>query len=383
MMEETVLEVSMLRSTGVLFLSALLCFGASCSSTPAAVPVKKLRIGVVPFAGWAALDVGIEKGFYKEFGVDLETVVYDGEDAKLIDDTIEGRNVDVGMYSVGTFQEPAQKGKRVKWLGETDWSFGADQLIGRDPFQVDEIRAKTKKIGLYSKTAATGFFVERYLSDTEIHPAWTLSLKNTEVVEEAAEKMVESFAKGELGLSLNYEPYSKDQLAAGGKLLATSRSYPGVIPNGVAMNEDRYAAMDKATLIGFWKGWIKSVNWIFGKTNTNGLPDPANRAEFYRILRERTLKTKFANSAQYTDQDLAGFLDNAPALRFNDLAKIHTDKRTDIKILEYKTKGTQPLTSHIAELSQFVRDTNPDAKEIDAVRFYDGKEIEAAIAASK
>lgn len=365
-----------------LAMSAVSCSDSGGSTT--SVPVTKVRVGTVPFAGWGAIDVGIAKGFFKENGVDLEVVGYEGKDAELIADTIEGRNVDIGMYTVGTFQGPVQEAaKKVKWLGETDWSYGADQIIGRDPFEDQAIKDKTKKIGLYSKTPATSFFVERYLQDTDRHPGWVLSLKDSDVIEEEAAKMVDSFQNGTLGLSLNYEPYSTQQIEKGGKLLATSESYPGVIPNGVAMNADKYASFNKTVLTGFWKGWIKSIIWIFGKDNKNGLPDPANKVEFYNILRTKTLVSAYADSSKYTDADLDGFLKNARALNYNDFVKINSDPTTTVKIKDFTSKGVQPLRSHITEMSEFIVSLNSAAKPIDVPTFYDGKEVEAAISASK
>jgi ABC-type nitrate/sulfonate/bicarbonate transport system substrate-binding protein len=375
------------------FLIPIVLFGAlsaSCSTTTNAIPTKPLRVGTVPYAAWAALDVGIAKGFYKEFGVDLQTVSYEGEDDKLISDTIDGTgNIDIGMYLVGTFQGPAQAGKKVKWLGTTDRSFGADQLIGRDPLEVDAIKNKTKKVALYSDNAATRFFVERYLQDTTKHPSFSLSLKDADVIGLAPDLIRDQFKDGALALTMNYEPFTVEQRAAGGKLIADSRTYPGVLPNGVAMNEDKYAAIDKNTLVGFWKGWLKSLIWIFGKDNTSGVPDPAHRAELFQIMREKTVASKNKDKpgtftpSTASDQELEGYLANAPALLFKDFDRINAGTETDIKILEYNTKGVQTVRSHITEMSQFVVEQYPGSKPIELQRFYDGKEVETAIKAFK
>jgi NitT/TauT family transport system substrate-binding protein len=359
---------------------ALSASGSACSGTKSASNLPKLRVGTVPWAGWSALDVAKAKGIFEEEGLDVEVVNFklDG-DVDLIEAIADG-SIDCGFYMQGTLLTYAmEKGKPVTYLGEVDWSYGGDQIIVRPPLDaaVASARAKAKKVGTYSSAASNLLLLNYYFKDTSRHP-WTLDIAELDIAERTAPELVASFKAGEDAISLNFDPASKDQIKAGGEVVATSATYPGVLAEGLMSNTERYKTLDKTSIKKLLKGWLRGVEYMYGTAHKLNELNAAHADEVVQILQAQT----FLGDGS-TTEDVRSYLGN---VRLHSLAKVESinlDKRDDVLIEEYTTKGVQPLRSHIKEVASFVKRLNPNAKDFNLDEGIDVEPLRQAIAELK
>jgi hypothetical protein len=215
-----------------------------CSGEEAPV-LPKFRVGTAAWAGFSPLNVAEAKGFFDAEGIDVEVVPFEEGAGST---ALQAGTIDANLDVLGVFVNRTMVGKDdLKILAELDWSYGGDEVILRPPVDtsVAAIRAKTKSVGVYSKTASNLLLLDYYLKDTSRHADWGLAIDRVSVVERLPEELVTSFAAGEDALSLNYQPISTEQVRAGGEVVATSATYPGVISEGLAVNVARYAGPTK------------------------------------------------------------------------------------------------------------------------------------------
>ncbi len=350
---------------------------SGCSSSSASANLPKLRVGTVPWAGWSALDVAEAKGFFDQEGVDVEVVNFGvGGDSDLTDAIANG-SIDCGFYMQGTMLTYAQeRDQPVVFLGEVDWSYGGDQIIVRPPVEasVEAVRTRKVKVGTYSEAASNLLLLDYYFRDTSRHAAWTLDIADTDIVERPGDDLVASYLSGEDGISLNADPDSKPQIASGGEVVATSASYPGVLAEGLMASRDRYKAIDPALFKGLLKGWIRAVDYMYGRNHTRNVLNLAHHDEVVELVRTGTFL-----SGEVSTDEVVSYLANVRVHGLEKLKSVNLDTREDVLLADYGTKGIQPLRSHIREVSKFVKRIHPTAKEFDLATGVDTGPMDAAI----
>ena len=118
---------------------------APAPATPPPPPAKPpLRVAFSDWPGWTAFEIGIQKGWFKEAGVDVE--FYWFEYAPSMDAFAAGK-VDAVMMTMGDALVTGAPGPRSVAILVTDYSNGNDMIVGQegDP----SLKAlKGKKVGL-------------------------------------------------------------------------------------------------------------------------------------------------------------------------------------------------------------------------------------------
>ncbi|MBK8212247.1 MAG: ABC transporter substrate-binding protein [Myxococcales bacterium] len=351
-----------------------------CSSTEGGPALPKLRVGTVPWAGWSPLDVAKAKGFFEAEGLDVEVVNFEaGGDTKLTDAIADG-SVDCGFYMQGTLLTYAMQRKSpIVFLGEVDWSYGGDQIIVRPPVEaaIEAIRAKKKKVGTYSSAASNMLLLDYYFRDTSLHAGWSLDVTTTDVVERSATELVDTYLSGEDAVSLNADPDSKPQIEAGGEVVATSATYPGILAEGLMANRERYVTVGPDAYKKLFSGWIQAVRYMYGADHKRNTLDLAHRDEVLDLVSQGTFL------GNVTTDEASGYLGNVRIHSLSKLETVNLDKREDVLLAEYGTKGLQPLRSHIREVAAFVKRTDPKADDFDLAKGIDTGPLEAAISELK
>ncbi len=368
----------MIRKLLPLTLFALAVAAASgCSSTEDTASLPKLRVGTVPWAGWSPLDVAEAKGMFEKEGIDVEVVNFGvGGDSDLTDAIADG-SIDCGFYMQGTMLTYAmERDKPVVFLGEVDWSYGGDQIIVRPPVEasIEAVRARKRKVGTYSEAASNLLLLDYYFQDRSRHAGWTLDLSSADIVERPGDDLVASYLAGEDVVSLNADPDSKPQIASGGEVVATSASYPGVLAEGLVANRDRYKQVGPDAYKKLLKGWIRAVDYMYGRNHTRNALNLAHADEVIELVRTGTFL-----SGDVTGEEVASYLANVRVHGLEKLKSVNLDPREDVLLADYGTKGIQPLRSHIKEVATFVKRIHPTAKDFDLATGIDTGPIDAAI----
>ncbi|HEU4408809.1 MAG TPA: ABC transporter substrate-binding protein [Polyangiaceae bacterium] len=337
----------------------------------------KLRLGNVPWPGWAALDVGLEKGFFREEGVDVEIVQFGVSGDQQLIDAIASGEVDGGFYMLGALLNNAlERGQPITYLGAVDWSYGGDQIVIRPPLEtsIAAIQSGQRQVGTYSTAASTLLLLDLYFRDTSRH-SWSFSIGDVAVTERPAEDLVASFKAGEEPVSLNFDPVIYDQIAAGGEVVATSATYPGVISEGLMVSTPLYQGANKAAYAALLRGWVRAVEYMYGEGHRLNVLNAARADEVVEIVQRRTFLGDGTSK-----EDVLSSLANVRVFSRAKLEAVNLDEREDVRLAEYPTKGVQPLRSHLRELDEFIRALNPAAAPLQAQVTVDLEPLRTALA---
>lgn len=248
----------------VLGMLAGLAMGAAASFASA----EPLKIGYSDWPGWVAWEVALEKGWFKEEGVEVQFEWFDY--VASMDAFAAGQLDGVGMTNGDTLVTGATGAKSVMIL-INDYSNGNDMVIGKPGIEsVKDL--KGKKVGV-----EVGFVSHLMLLDAL--KANGMSESDVELVNVPTNETPQVLASGEVDAIVAWQPSSGTalKLVPGSKALYTSADQPGLI-------YDVYAASPEslANRRGDWekviKVWYRVVDY---------LNDPATREDAIRIMAAR------------------------------------------------------------------------------------------------
>lgn len=270
----------MIRNSVKTFLITII---AICFISVAAPLHATYTVGLVEWEPWATAYVAAEKGFWKSEGIDVEV--------KQFDDYIDGNvkafkfgKIDFGIMMLGNAIDLIRKAPRYTIIYEHDWSHGGDLFILSG--KLDSIEdLKGKRIGAYSAAAPIGFFLNKILRSAH------LKLKDVELIEVSdTSKLNKSFRNGVVSAIVSYEPEASKVVDDGaGKLMFTSADFPGVIPEGIVV-QNRILRDNPGDVGKFLRGWLRAVKWQ---------SDPANREEYFAILKRTMFKGSSYSAPDY------------------------------------------------------------------------------------
>lgn len=252
----------------LLLLLAIVFAFSGCSEDE--VSDRTYKIGMVPWAAYSPLNVADVKGFWTELDVDVEVISYNSNTD--LNAALEAGTIDIALDMIGSWVDLRLQGKPITVLGETDWSDGGDKIIMKSSATVPSL--KGSKLGVYLNLLSVKYFVEKFLQ------ANGASLADF-MIEEVAnpDNLSAKFIDATYPIIANYDPAAAKAVASGGVVAATSKDYPGCIPEGFAARTDRLAGIPHEDLVNIFKGWKKAASWAL---------DGANKTEFYQILKTKT-----------------------------------------------------------------------------------------------
>ncbi len=126
----------MLRPLLLLALTLLMSAGLSAA--------EPLKVAYSDWPGWVALEVGIQKGWFKEAGVNVEFVWMEYGPSM---EAFQAGKVDAVTVASGDLLVMAAAGKAAKGILLTDYSYGNDMIVAK-PGITSILGLKGKKIGL-------------------------------------------------------------------------------------------------------------------------------------------------------------------------------------------------------------------------------------------
>jgi len=237
----------------------------SLSSQALAGPLK---IGYSDWPGWVAWEVGIEKGWFKEEGVDVKFEWFDY--VASMDAFAAGKLDAVGMTNGDTLVTASTGAKGVMIL-MNDYSNGNDMIIGK-PGITSVKQLKGKKIGV-----EVGFVGHLLL----INALEKNGLKETDVelVNVPTNETPQVLASGDVDAIVAWQPSSGIalKLVPGSKAIYTSADEPGLIYDLLAVSPQSLSK-DKAKWKKVIKVWYRIVDY---------LKDPATFDDAIKIMSSR------------------------------------------------------------------------------------------------
>jgi NitT/TauT family transport system substrate-binding protein len=244
-----------------LFLVATVAFAAVAAGglthpgaeRPAAAAAKKpLRVAYSDWPGWVAFEVGIQKGWFKAEGVDVEFSWFDYLPSM---DAFSAGKVDAVCVTNGDGLVTGANGAKSKYILLTDYSNGNDQIIGR-PGVKEFTELKGKKVGLELT------LVEHLLLLQGLKK-FGMNASDLTLVNFPTNETPQALASGQVSAIGAWYPVSGQarKAVAGSKPLFTSADVPGLIYDTVAVNPASLAQR-KADWAKFVKVWYKIADFV-------------------------------------------------------------------------------------------------------------------------
>lgn len=230
---------------------------------------QRYTISSDPWIAWAPVWVAQEKGLWRQHGIEVEVVAYDGNDAAA---SLAAGKVDFCMAMAGTaVGMRVEQRQDVVVLAEVDWSHGGDKLLLQQGLELGGLRGK--RVGVYEESPAVLMYLAAELATVG------LSVKDVELISiDDPEALASQVAAGRLPAAVLYEPFVAPALRGGAaRVVGSTADFPGVMPECVLARRERLAKMPPAHIVALLQGWIDAVEWA---------RQPANEAEFLRLCVE-------------------------------------------------------------------------------------------------
>jgi NitT/TauT family transport system substrate-binding protein len=249
---------------------ALTAADAALTSAPAqaAPPKGPLRIGFSDWPGWTAFEIGIQKGWFKEAGVDVK---FDWFEYAPSMEAFAAGKIDAVMMTTGDALVTGAPGPRSVAILVTDYSAGNDMIVAKRGLK--DIKAlKGKKIGL-----EVGL-VEHLMLDEALKKAG-MKESDVTIVNVPTNQTAQALASGSVDAIGAWQPNANQSLkaSAGSKAVFTSADVPGLIYDLVCVNPKNLAER-RADWVKFVKVWNRIAAFVM---------DPKNKDEAVKIMAGR------------------------------------------------------------------------------------------------
>jgi NitT/TauT family transport system substrate-binding protein len=250
------------------FVKALTATLAAVTFSIAAQAAEPLKIGYSDWPGWVAWEVAIEKGWFKEAGVDVKFEWFDYVASM---DAFAAGKLDAVAMTNGDTLVTGSSGAQGVMILVNDYSNGNDMVVARPGIKsIKEL--KGKKIGV-----EVGF-VDHLLLLNALEAAG-LSESDVVLVNVPTNETPQVLASGDVDAIVAWQPNSGQALAQvpGSTAVSTSRDAPGLIYDVLAVSPNSLASR-KADWEKVAKVWYRTVDYI---------SDPKTQADALSIMSAR------------------------------------------------------------------------------------------------
>jgi NitT/TauT family transport system substrate-binding protein len=233
-----------------------------------ALAAEPLKIGYSDWPGWVLWEVAIEKGWFKEAGVDVKFEWFDY--VASMDAFAAGKLDAVGMTNGDTLVTGATGAKGVMFL-LNDYSNGNDMIIAKPGIKsVKELKGKKigVEVGFVSHLLLLNALKDNGLAESDV-----------ELVNVPTNETPQVLASGEVDAIVAWQPSSGQALSLvpGSTAIYTSADEPGLIydlyvvsPESLSQRRDDWIKVLKV--------WYRAVDYLY---------DPATHEDAVKIMAAR------------------------------------------------------------------------------------------------
>ena len=232
---------------------------------PVALPLK---IGFSDWPGWTAFEIGIQKGWFKEEGVDVEFSWF--EYAPSMEAFAAGK-VDAVMMTMGDALVTGAPGARSVAILVTDYSNGNDMIVAKKG--ITSLKGlKGKKVGLEIG------LVEHLMLQKGLEKAG-MKESDVKLIAVPTHQTAQSLASGDVDAIGAWQPNAGQALKAapGSKAILTSKDLPGLIYDLVCVSP-KSLAQRRADWVKVVKVWNRIEAFV---------TDPAHKDEAVKMMAAR------------------------------------------------------------------------------------------------
>ena len=296
---------------------------ASSGESDGGVYKDKIAIGCTTWIGYAPLHLAVEKGFFKDEGLDVEMRVI--ESAGDIKSAMKAGQIKGMAQTIDTEVMAQSSGINLTEVQPLCNSNGGDGIVAKKEYNsLADLKGKT--IALNTTGGASLFWFNTLLEQQG------MTMQDFDVKNMSAGDAGSAFVGGQVDAAVTWEPWlSKANETDFGKTLVTSKQSPGVIVDALCFDKD-FAAKNPKTVQAIIKGWLKAVQ--YAKEH----PDEA-----YPIMAESQHMTpaefkEQLNNIQYYDEDMTK--DYLVGGKMAEMAQKASDLWIKMKLMTEPVKGT-------------------------------------------
>ncbi|MEI6235409.1 MAG: ABC transporter substrate-binding protein [Planctomycetota bacterium] len=229
---------------------------------------EPLTVGYSDWPGWVAWEVAIQKGFFKDEGVDVAFKWFEYGPSM---DAFTASKIDAVLVTNGDALVTGANGRVSTAILLTDYSNGNDMIVGKPGIATIK-DLKGKKVGLELNLVENLMLVKALEAN---------GLKDTDVtlVNVPTNDTPQALAAGGVDAIGAWYPVAGQALkqVAGSKAIFTSADMPGLIYDGLYVGRESLAAR-RAEWVKVVKVWIKTLAFI---------NDPKTHEEAVKIMAAR------------------------------------------------------------------------------------------------
>jgi NitT/TauT family transport system substrate-binding protein len=288
---------------------------ASVAALRPALSAAPLKVAFSDWPGWTALEIGAQKGWFKEAGVEVELLWFEYGPSM---EAFTAGKCDAVTVTNGDALVTGAGGARNIAVVITDYSNGNDMIVARPGIR-SLADLKGKKVGIEIG------FVEHLLLLNGLKKAG-LSESDVELVPTPTNQTPQVLASGQVDAIGAWQPNSGEALkaVAGSKPVYTSADEPGLIYDAVVVSPQSLAQR-RDDWVKFVKVWDRIAAY---------LADPKTRDDGIAIMAAR---------AGVDPKEYAAFM---PGTHFLSLAD-------GLKVLSAKTAGFDSVVGSSAIANEF------------------------------
>jgi NitT/TauT family transport system substrate-binding protein len=228
-----------------------------------AQPVQKVKLGVLKLTSSAVLFLGVEKGYFREFGIDPELVFFQA--AQPIAVALASGDIEVGATGLTAGLYNIVAGGVHVWIVADkgrEWpDHNLTALVVRRDLYESGVRTlrdlKGRRIGVTQIGSTFHYNIGRYLEKEGMAPG------DVELVPlQALPALSDALAAGRVDAVDTAEPFVSrlEASGAGRTIIHTGDTFPWQI--ATVMYADRFAR-DRAKAVAFMKGYVKASRHYF------------------------------------------------------------------------------------------------------------------------
>jgi NitT/TauT family transport system substrate-binding protein len=235
---------------------------AAAEPVPAAAP---LRIAYSDWPGWTALEIGIQKGWFKEAGVDVEFSWFDYLPSM---EAFSAGKVDAVTVTNGDALVTGANGAKSKMIFVMDYSNGNDKVIAKPGIKSLQ-DLKGKKVGL-ELTLVEHLLLLQGLNKLGMQQG------DIELVNFRTNETPQALASGQVDAVAAWYPTSTQALTAiaGATAIWSSADVPGLIYDTLAVSPQSLAQR-KSDWAKVAKVWYRIADYV---------RDPATQPDAVKIM---------------------------------------------------------------------------------------------------
>jgi NitT/TauT family transport system substrate-binding protein len=227
-----------------------------------------LKIAYSDWPGWVAWDIGVQKGWFKEEGVDVSFVWFEYAPSM---DAFSAGKVDAVAVTNGDEMVTGSSGAKSVAILINDYSNGNDMIVAKPGIK--------KLTQLKGKKIAVELGLVDHLLLLNALASKGMSASDVEMVNTPTDQTAQALASGKVDAIAAWQPNSGQALKAlpGSKAIYTSSNAPGLIYDVLAVSP-KSLAEHRADWVKVIKVWYRIAAYV---------KDPKNLAEASKIMSAR------------------------------------------------------------------------------------------------